>query len=81
MIRPESMRLTALPVEAGVVNSVRGTLHDTLITGGTVKHFVTLGTGDTLVIQELENEHRTSFANGQAVSVNWPTNAGIFLDR
>ena len=81
MIRPESMRLTALPDETGVVNTVRGTLHDTLITGGTVKHFVTLRTGETLVIQELENEHRTSFGHGQAVSVSWPTNAGIFLDR
>jgi len=51
------------------------------VTGGTVKHFVTLRTGEMLVIQELENEHRTNFEHGQAVSVSWPVNAAIFLDR
>jgi putative spermidine/putrescine transport system ATP-binding protein len=81
MIRPESMRLTALPGGASTPNAVHGTLQDTLVTGGTVKHFVTLRTGEMLVIQELENEHRTNFEHGQAVSVSWPVNAAIFLDR
>ena len=46
MIRPESMRLTALPGGASTPNAVHGTLQDTLVTGGTVKHFVTLRTGE-----------------------------------
>jgi putative spermidine/putrescine transport system ATP-binding protein len=81
MIRPESMRLIAPPGGASTPNAVHGTLQDTLVTGGTVKHFVTLRTGEMLVIQELENEHRTNFERGQAVSVTWPVNAAIFLDR
>ncbi len=81
MIRPESMRLAARADEPGALNAVSGTLQDTLVTGGIIKHFVALPTGETLVIQELENEHRTNFGRGDAVSVCWPAQAAIFLDR
>jgi putative spermidine/putrescine transport system ATP-binding protein len=79
MLRPESMRLIAM--EDGSSNTVKCTMQDTLVTGGTVKHFVTLRTGETLVIQELENHHRTNFTRGQTVTVTWPAHAAIFLDR
>ena len=81
MIRPESMRLAVVPDTTAGMNTLMGTLQDTLVTGGLVKHFVGLSTGETLVVQELVDGQRMSFQHGQTVSVNWPANAAMFLHR
>ncbi|MBI3495667.1 MAG: ABC transporter ATP-binding protein [Proteobacteria bacterium] len=81
MIRPESMRLAKLSQVNGTVNALKGTLQDTLVTGGSIKHFVALSTEGTVIVQELANEQRTDFARGEPIAVIWPPNAGIFLDH
>ncbi|MCC7047024.1 MAG: ABC transporter ATP-binding protein [Alphaproteobacteria bacterium] len=81
MVRPENMRLVRPDqVEAGL-NTLKGTLQGTLVTGASITHYVALSAKTTLVVQELANERRTAFAAGDRVSVTWPVDAGIFLDR
>ena len=81
MVRPENMRLIRADEAATAANALTGTLQDTLVTGSTVKHFVLLPSGQTITVQELANERRTTFAGGEPVVVTWPTEAGIFLNR
>ncbi|MBL8705892.1 MAG: ABC transporter ATP-binding protein [Rhodospirillales bacterium] len=81
MVRPESMRLVqAGNVDAGM-NALQGTLQGTLVTGGSITHFVAHSSNTTLIVQELANERRTAFTSGEQISVTWPVDAGIFLDR
>ena len=47
MIRPESMRLLPDDGAAADDNVLRGTLRDTLVTGSTIKHFVSMPGGMT----------------------------------
>ena len=81
MIRPERMRLTRPDQADASMNVLMGTLQDTLVTGASVKHFVALSANTTVVIQELANEQRTVFGRGEVVSIVWPQEAGVFLDR
>ena len=81
MLRPESIGLCRAGEEAAGWNVVIGTLRDTLVTGGLVKHFVALPDGTTVTVQELANQQRTAFAPGEHVSITWPIEAGLFLDR
>ena len=81
MIRPESMRLSHLGQHAADENMLHGILRDTLVTGSTIKHFVCVGDDLVVTVQELANERRTIFASGAPISVSWPVDAGIFLDR
>lgn len=81
LIRPEQMRLAAGPEMDGNENCLKGTLLDTLVTGSTIKHFVSLPGELTVTVQELANERRTVFRPGDTVHVIWPAAAGIFVDR
>ncbi|MBJ3777974.1 ABC transporter ATP-binding protein [Acuticoccus mangrovi] len=80
MFRPEAARL-AQPGEAtGDANVVSGELKHTIATGSVVKHYVGLPNGDTVIVQELANQHRTRLPIGIQVTVSWPVEAGLFLN-
>ena len=81
MIRPESVAVIPPGQAQAGANALVGTLRDTLVTGSTIKHFVAVARGATMLVQELANERRTVFARGNAVAVASPAEAGVFLDR
>jgi hypothetical protein len=81
MIRPENMRVISDKALAKDENIIAGELHDTLITGAMIKHFVRLPNGSLVTVQELANERRTTVTPGSGVYVSWPVDAGIFLNR
>jgi putative spermidine/putrescine transport system ATP-binding protein len=82
LLRPESVRVAAAggPNDPDI-NRVEGVLRDTLVTGGVVKHFITLDDGTGLTVQELANERRTQLGSGTRVTAIWPVGAGLFLTR
>ena len=79
LLRPESLRIIDHDSVAPDHNVLRGLVTDTLITGGTVKHFVTLTGGTTIAVQELTNQSMTRFPPTQPVSVVWHLDAARFL--
>jgi putative spermidine/putrescine transport system ATP-binding protein len=81
MVRPESMRILRDGELAPGENALVGQLRDTLVTGSTIKHFVSVSGDLTVLVQELANERRTVFRSGETVQVSWPVEAGVFLDR
>lgn len=79
LLRPETLRL--LP-DGGCPpghNLLRGEIVNTLVTGGTSKHFVALEGGTTIAIQELTNQDTVRFQPGLRVAVGWPEKAARFL--
>ena len=80
MIRPESVRLAHPDHTDPTANMLRGTLRDTLATGGFVKHFVSLSPATTVLVQELANQRSAVFKPGKSVCVTWAADAGLFLD-
>jgi putative spermidine/putrescine transport system ATP-binding protein len=64
MIRPESVAVIPPGQAQAGANALVGTLRDTLVTGSTIKHFVAVAGGATMLVQELANERRTVFARG-----------------
>jgi putative spermidine/putrescine transport system ATP-binding protein len=81
LLRPERVRLLSGENVPEGQNIVQGVLRDTLVSGGVVKHFVTLHDGSELLVQELANERRTTLAKGRLVRAFWPMDAGLFLNR
>jgi putative spermidine/putrescine transport system ATP-binding protein len=81
LLRPECLRLSASHQLSPNANVVEGVLTDTLVTGGVVKHFITLGDDTTLVVQELANTFRSGLDRGARVTASWPVEAGLFLQR
>lgn len=81
LLRPEALRL----VQNGQVtvghNVLHGHLDNTLVTGATSKHFVTLDNGATLAIQELTDPSTTRLEPGLRVQVSWPPETGRFLEN
>jgi putative spermidine/putrescine transport system ATP-binding protein len=81
LLRPECLHLIASGQVSTGTNIVEGVLADTLVTGGVVKHFITLADDTILVVQELANAQRSGLARGTRVASSWPVEAGLFLDR
>lgn len=79
MLRPESLRMVATDVVSTEQNVLRGTLTNTLVTGGTSNHYITLASGATVVVQELTNLETSQLKPGKQVSVIWPQRTGRFL--
>jgi putative spermidine/putrescine transport system ATP-binding protein len=79
LLRPESLRLGLDGHHPSGHNVLRGTLTSTLVTGGTSKHFVTLGSGATIAVQELTNQETSRLRAGLPVAVSWPEKAARFL--
>jgi putative spermidine/putrescine transport system ATP-binding protein len=79
LLRPETLRLIQGESCPLGHNLLKGRITSTLVTGGTSKHFVTLESGQTVVIQELTNQDTTKFQPGLRVAISWPENAARFL--
>ncbi|MBG9387995.1 ABC transporter ATP-binding protein [Caenimonas sp. DR4.4] len=79
LLRPESLRIVDHDTVEPDHNVLHGFVTDTLITGGTVKHFVTLDGGTEIAVQELTNQSMTRFPPTQPVNVVWHVDAARFL--
>jgi putative spermidine/putrescine transport system ATP-binding protein len=66
LVRPENMVLADNGVAA-----VGGTIADSILLGGVVRHFVRCGDGSTLIVQELNQPGRPSARRGDAVNASW----------
>jgi putative spermidine/putrescine transport system ATP-binding protein len=80
LVRPESMRLMAAG-EAAPVNFVEGTLRDSIVLGGAVKHHVTLASGVEVVMQESNHVGRVALRRGQPVRIGWSVEDSVVLPR
>ena len=81
LLRPEALHLVARGEAPEGHNAFPGRVSDSLVTGGTVKHFVTLENGDCVTVQELTNMKATSFSAAESVQIVWPIEAGLFFVR
>ncbi|UZF90866.1 ABC transporter ATP-binding protein [Bosea sp. NBC_00550] len=81
LLRPEALRLVQNGQVAAGHNVLSGHLDNTLVTGATSKHFVTLDSGATVSIQELTDPSTTRLEPGLRVQVSWPAETGRFLER
>ncbi len=81
LLRPEALHIVPRGETPDGHNALHGRIADSLVTGGAVKHFVTLENGDNVAVQELSNITRTSFSTAELVQIVWPIEAGLFLDR
>ena len=79
LLRPESLRLGLGEDRSGGQNVLEGRVTSTLVTGGTLKHFVQLDDGETVAVQELTNKETSHLQAGRRVSVTWPQTAARFL--
>ncbi|WP_291550177.1 ABC transporter ATP-binding protein [Bosea sp. (in: a-proteobacteria)] len=80
LLRPEALRL----VQDGNVPAGHNVLHghvaNTLVTGATSKHFVTVEGGAVIAVQELTNQNTARFDPSQRVCIVWPADVGRFLE-
>ena len=60
LLRPEALHLVPRGEAPEGHNAFPDRVSDSLVTGGTVKHFVTLENGDCVTVQELANMKATS---------------------
>jgi len=81
LLRPESLRITSKNEVPEGHNSLEGTISDTLVTGGTAKHFVKLRDGQMVVVLELSDQKLTSFHREEKVTVIWPFETGMFIEH
>ena len=81
LLRPEALQIVPRGDIPEGHNALHGRVADSLVTGGTVKHFVTLENGDNVTVQELTNATMTSFSGDEMVQIIWPIEVGLFLDR
>ncbi len=81
LLRPEALHIVPRGETPEGHNALHGRVADSLVTGGTVKHFVTLENGGEVTVQELTNITMTSFSAAEKVQIVWPIGAGLFLDR
>src|SRR3569623_3350874 len=80
LVRPESMRLLAAD-EPRAANAVEGTLRDSIVLGGAVKHHITLASGAEVVMQESNHVGRIALRRGQPVRVGWAVQDSVVLPR
>jgi len=78
LVRPENMRLLQ---DAGVcgVNAVEGTVRDSIVLGGAVKHHITLRSGAEVVMQEANHVGRTALQRAQPVRLGWSAQDSVVL--
>nr|WP_100961532.1 ABC transporter ATP-binding protein [Bosea sp. FBZP-16] len=81
LLRPEALRLVQNGQVTAGHNVLHGHLDNTLVTGATSKHFVTLDNGATLAIQELTDPSTTRLEPGLRMQVSWPPETGRFLEN
>ena len=81
LLRPEALQIAPRGKTPKGHNALCGRVANSLVTGGTVKHFVTLENGENVTVQELTNINATSFSAEDMVQLVWPIEAGLFLDR
>ena len=79
LLRPEALRLSQDENCPPGHNLLRGKILNTLVTGGTSKHFVLLDSGARVAVQELTNQNSTRLRPGLQVVVIWPEKAARFL--
>ena len=78
LVRPENMRL--LPDgDVGGTNVVEGTVRDSIVLGGAVKHHITLRSGAEVVMQESNHVGRTALRRAQPVRLGWSAQDSVVL--
>ncbi len=81
LLRPETLVIAPVGDAPAGHNRLQGTVADTLITGGTTKHFVRLSGGQTAVVQELSGMNARRHRRDEPIQIVWPAAAGQFLSR
>ena len=78
LVRPENIRLLR---EGGssAVNTVAGTVRDSIVLGGSVKHYITLRSGMEVVMQESNHVGRTALRRAQEVQLAWSAQDSVVL--
>jgi len=76
LVRPENMAL--VPVDADGVR-VSGTLADSIVMAGVVRHFVRCPDNSTLIVQELNQPGQQRPVHGETVHVGWAASSGRAL--
>lgn len=69
MIRPENIRMT--PERNGDAASLAGTVLSTLFAGGVAKHYVDIGSGEPLIVQETISRQPLGAERGRQVHLTW----------
>jgi putative spermidine/putrescine transport system ATP-binding protein len=78
LVRPENMRL--LPEgDVGGTNVVEGTVRDSIVLGGAVKHHITLRSGAEVVMQESNHVGRAALRRAQPVRLGWSAQDSVVL--
>ena len=78
LVRPENVRLLADGSDPGI-NTVEGTVRDSIVLGGVVKHHVMLRTGIEVVMQESNHVGRTALRRAQPVRLGWSAQDSVVL--
>jgi putative spermidine/putrescine transport system ATP-binding protein len=78
LVRPENMRLLADGNAPGT-NTVEGTVRDSIVLGGAVKHHITLPSGAEVVMQESNHVGRTALRRAQPVRLGWSAQDSVVL--
>lgn len=81
LVRPECVRMSAEAVAAASSNSVQGRLRDSIVLGGVVKHYVELGDGLEMIVQEPNHARRIAGLSGQPVTLNWALQDALVLPQ
>ena len=75
LVRPENMVLADSQAATGVT----GTIEDSILLGGVVRHFMRCGDGSTVIVQELNQPGRSAANRGDAVRASWRPEHGRLL--
>ena len=78
LVRPENMRLLPGGSVPGL-NTVEGTVRDSIVLGGAVKHHITLQSGAEIVMQESNHVGRTALRRAQQVQLAWSAQDSVVL--
>ena len=78
LVRPENIRLLPGGSVCGI-NTVEGTVRDSIVLGGAVKHHITLRSGAEVVMQESNHVARTALRRGQPVQLGWSAQDSVVL--
>jgi putative spermidine/putrescine transport system ATP-binding protein len=71
LVRPESVELLDDATVPDGWNVVSGTLDDSVVLGGVVRHFLRLAGGGTMVVQELNRQRGERHARGCTLRAGW----------
>ena len=78
LVRPENMRLVS-DGNVPASNVVEGTVRDSIVLGGAVKHHITLHSGVEVVMQESNHVGRTALKRAQPVRLAWSAQDSVVL--